>query len=529
MSFERRPGAATRTEAEMTEREPAAIVGKRSLAEAEPAAALAQSPQVDGRELAREMVGKLFLLKEPQAGLPQGAVVVVRDWRVDRDDVLVHEEGDAQEQPTVVKKTSLVAKQANVAGITPYLANPAIEKNVNDRLVRETQYNRFDPIIKKEVDAANAKYQFPDALDPNLVKSMLFEESRMGTSGMHLIDEGSGVKTRFNVGQVIDSHGEALLRLIQNEHPKIYETYQLADLDAALKKANFGMSKEDYQQFAAIKPSGIQLGEYFIRTWSRDVPPLQRPNVTSQFELARKELFKSPDPAKEPDRNNTYEFWIHAMVEWLVVKRKMTKSWAEAARAYNGSGAAAENYKTRVTSRATSANTARAENQAVMPFEKDGAVEQKPIDQPARDDAKPPSSPSVTAPTPAPPETAIALNQVPHARVAPGPRIERLDNIYFTGVVVPATAAAFVVCDVNGYVWHRHTTQPARENGVIHHEPEAFYFTLAAGQYFIFAAYWGIEPDGAKSGTPRKIEHQYVGPLDVLAGDMEWRNRDRRL
>ena len=515
---------------ETTERESSAVVGKRSLAEAEPVAAGAQSTQVDGRELAREMFGKCFLLKETQAGLRQGAVVVVRDWRVDRDDVLVNEEGDEKEEPTVVTKANLVTKQANVAGITPYLANPAIEKNDNDRLVRETQYNRFDPIIKKEVDDANAKHGYTDdPLDPNLVKSMLFEESRMGTSGMHLIDDGSGVKTRFNVGQVIDSHGEALLRLMQNEHPTIYETFQLADLDAALKKAQYGMSKEDYQQFAAIKPAGVQLGEFFICTWSRDVPPLQRPYVTSQFELARKELFKSPDPAKQPDRNNSYEFWIHAMVEWLFVKRKLTKSWTEAARAYNGSGAAAENYKTRVTSRATSANTARTENAAVMPLEKGGAVEQKPIDQPARVDAKPPPSPGVRAPLPAPPEGAVAIGQVPPARVAPGSRIERLDNVYFTGVVVPSTAAAFAICDVKGTVVHEHTTQPAHYNGVIHHEPEAFYFTLPAGQYFVFAAYWGLDPDGARSGLPRKIEDKLVGPLDVLTGDMEWRNRDRRL
>lgn len=525
MSFERRPGVGTRVDAEMADVQPAANVGKRSLVEVEPALAV-QADQVDPRQLAREMMNERFLLARTDGGLREGATVVVKDWRPERDDVLVFEDGDAKETKTVVKKANLVAKQPNVAGIAPYLANPAIEKSDNDRLVRETQYNRFDPIIKREVDAANTRHGYAaDPLDPNLVKAMLFEESRMGTSGMHLRDDGSGVKTRFNVGQVIDSHAAALLPIMKAEYPAIYAKYQLADLEAAFGKPRYGMSAEDYAQFVAQKPDGVGLGEYFIRTWSRDVPPLQRPSVVSQFELARKELFASPDPAKEPDRNNSYEFWIHVMVEWLFEKRRSTKTWEDAVRAYNGSGAAAENYKTRVTARRDGAVKAGQTGAAVMPFEKDGGTQQKPLGQPSLVDVKPPPSPRVSVPGPAP-EGPVELAQVPYVRIGRAMRIERLDIIHYTGVVVPMTAAAFVICDANGDVLDRHTTQPARINGVIHHEPEEQQFTMAAGQYFVFAAYWGIDPEGAMAGKPRKLENQLLGRLDVLAGDTEWRRRD---
>jgi hypothetical protein len=112
---------------------------------------------------------------------------------------------------------------------------------------------------------------------------------------------------------------------------------------------------------------------------------------------------------------------------------------------------------------------------------------------------------------------------VPHVWIAPRMRISRLDQIHFTGVVVPGTAAAFVICDPSGYVVERHTTKPARINGVIHHEPEAYVFTMPAGQYFVFTAYWGIDPEGAQTGTPNRIENRLVGMLEVLAGDDDWR------
>ena len=46
-----------------------------------------------------------------------------------------------------------------------------------------------------------------------------------------------------------------------------------------------------------------------------------------------------------------YDFWIQATVRLLCLKRKGVSSWAEAARAFNGSGPDAETYKAEVTAR----------------------------------------------------------------------------------------------------------------------------------------------------------------------------------
>jgi hypothetical protein len=483
---------------------------------------------VEPAQLAREMIGQRFVLTRAAGGLEQGTTVVIREWRTDRDDVVVYEDGDTAQAETVVAKANLTTKIERVEGMTPYLANPAIEKTRNDALVRETQYNRFDALIKREVDAANAANGYAeDPLDPNIVKSMIFQESRMGTSGVHLDPYDHNVKTRFNVGQVIDSHGEALLHLMKRERPEIYAKYQLDALDAELQKPQYGLAKADYQRFAEIaKASRISVGEVFIQTFSRDVPANLREFQSSQFALARKELFET-HAGGEPDRNETYEFWIHAMIGWLFEKRRAVKSWSEAVRAYNGSGPDAEAYKTKVTSRVTVASAARTAGAAIMPNETDGGAVQKPIADPAKVAPAAPPSPSITAPTPAPPADRVALGQVPYARIGPRMRIQHGDQIYFTGVVVPGTAASFVLCDSVGYVLDRHTTQPARINGVIHHEPEAYVFRWPAGQYFIFTAYWGLEPEGSQAGTPRAVDNHLVGMVEVLAGGEDWRRGGR--
>ena len=82
-------------------------------------------------------------------------------------------------------------------------------KLLNQQLIQETMYNRFDPIIAMEVEAANKAHGLTgtDALDPDLVKAMLFQESELGTSGTHLeVPPSHPVKTRFNLGEEKPGH-----------------------------------------------------------------------------------------------------------------------------------------------------------------------------------------------------------------------------------------------------------------------------------------------------------------------------------
>jgi hypothetical protein len=59
--------------------------------------------------------------------------------------------------------------------------------------------------------------------------------------------------------------------------------------------------------------------------------------------------------AGSPEKNVDYDFWIKAAVRWLFLKRKSVGSWAEAARAYNGGGQRARDYRDAVTGRAAQA------------------------------------------------------------------------------------------------------------------------------------------------------------------------------
>ena len=53
--------------------------------------------------------------------------------------------------------------------------------------VRQMMYNRFDLSIAFWVNHYNRSLRPGVALDPNIVKSIIYQESRMGTSGRHLI------------------------------------------------------------------------------------------------------------------------------------------------------------------------------------------------------------------------------------------------------------------------------------------------------------------------------------------------------
>jgi len=74
-------------------------------------------------------------------------------------------------------------------------------------------------------------------------------------------------------------------------------------------------------------------------------------------------LFASATPALNLD----YEFWIHLAVMWLYEKKKAGMTWAEAIRAYNGSGKRAENYRDAVVRRASAAAGASRQGAEFIP------------------------------------------------------------------------------------------------------------------------------------------------------------------
>jgi Domain of unknown function (DUF4157) len=212
------------------------------------------------------------------------------------------------------------------------------ENLLNQMLVRETMYNRFDYHIAHWVEHYNTTLHPATKLNPNVVKSMLFEESGMGTQGVHLQPQPyswadpvrNPIHSRFNIGQAIDSAGPQQLIMIKEMAPKIFEDYKLADLEAETRARI--MSESDYV------------------AWRN-----------GDFKMAVMEFFSARDQWDRNLMGNTgkdlgedYEFWIRTAVRWLFYKYLSlpTPDWAEAVRAYNGSGLKAQNYKARVMGRA---------------------------------------------------------------------------------------------------------------------------------------------------------------------------------
>ncbi|WP_395834371.1 hypothetical protein [Cystobacter fuscus] len=206
-------------------------------------------------------------------------------------------------------------------------------------LVRQTMYNRFDKTIAKWVDHYSKKLSPSNSLDPNIIKSMAFEESRMGTSGEHLslppydwsTSEHHFLKARFNIIQAIDSAEEQqLLMMEEMAHKEIFIPHGLDKL------------KQEH------KSAGLKRAEFY--SWQG-----------RKFVAAMEKFFKFRDKkglnlmGHSRDLHEDYDFWLRTAIRWLFVKYEgVERDWKEAVRAYNGSGPRAQGYRNRVMARAGS-------------------------------------------------------------------------------------------------------------------------------------------------------------------------------
>lgn len=254
---------------------------------------------------------------------------------------------------TVVKsfeagEQAIAAEQARKGGARPgevarlQVLQQTREKLLNKRLIQSTMLNRFDQSISTWVQHYNRTFGFTKAagkkaaLDPNLVKSMVFQETQMGTSGEHLEDTTESapkVKTRQNLGQMIDSSAAALILIIKEEAPLLVTKHHLENLERDAAAAG--------------------TGEAFM--WGN-----------AGFVAAVTEYFAAV-PAGAPARNVDYDFWVHAAVRWLFKKRGSVSSWPEAIRAYNGGGARARDYREAVVTRAKDAAKAQKAGKVFVP------------------------------------------------------------------------------------------------------------------------------------------------------------------
>ena len=289
-----------------------------------------------------------------------GLDAVVKDF--DRGAQKIEAEKKRKDGPRADEVTRLEGLQANRL------------KLLNRRLIQASMLNRFDASIQKWTDHYNTKFGFTGkkALDPNLVKAMIFEETQMGTSGQHLeVPPSHPVKTRFNIGQMIDTSTMILLELIREDEPGLIATYHLESIEtdlAAAQKELEGLKKvkkPDATQTARI----AQLETLSEVYWERFMWSYRAAGQTKGFREAVDDYFDLPPGST--DRNFDYDFWARASIVELFDKRKGVSSWAEAARAYNGAGARARAYRERVTARMAAAIAAEKAKKPFVPGDPD--------------------------------------------------------------------------------------------------------------------------------------------------------------
>lgn len=233
----------------------------------------------------------------------------IADWQT--------KQGSFKKKPEAWQ-AQMTKKQEELARLEKVLE--AKEQTLSRMLVQQTMFNRFDPVIKRWVDHYNTLLKPKKLLDPNIVKSMLFQESRMGTHGQHLElppydwanPDKHPIRSRFNVMQAVDSSGEQQLVMIEEMAPAVFTKHKLDDLKKEHKQK--GKSESELWTWNGGK-LGTAIQEYMA------IAPGTRLNLMGTRD---KELYLD------------YEYWIRTGVRWLFYKYSLTDDWAEAVRAFNG-------------------------------------------------------------------------------------------------------------------------------------------------------------------------------------------------
>jgi hypothetical protein len=213
-------------------------------------------------------------------------------------------------------------------------------KVVNVLQIQQTMYNRFDPAIARLVAQANAERGLTgkDALDPNIVKAIIFNETEMGTSGWYVGDDdprGDWIINHYNLTQAIDSFGEMYAEYFLQKDPTRTTNFHLANIKRDLYKA------QDRKKVLEAKTTRTTAEQAELDDLvHKSGPPPRFPWEIFFREYpgladAMNDLYMSPGPGAAP-LNKTYEHWIEMMIFELFQKKKNAASWPEAVERYNG-------------------------------------------------------------------------------------------------------------------------------------------------------------------------------------------------
>lgn len=305
--------------------------------------------------------------------------LVIKEWEAVKDKYKSENGKKEWQRQMDVKKTDLADLQykltgtgytsANLPGRLKITNKSGVKKSItpqsvllNKSLIEQTMLNTFDANIVKWVSYYNKQIGIPKKwppLDANIVKSMLYQESHMGTHGTFLLKPPYSIgqrMTKFNIGQAIDSSGPQQILMIKEISPAIHTKFSLDQVTkdmwaaketwAKLDAKGSSRSATEETDFVALNGRSNN-GKHWNNYYTSD----------PRWASAVREFFTETTKA----RNLDYDYWIRTAVRWLFEKKKSEKNWGDAIKSYNGSGDKAKVYKSDVIKRRDAAKAATGE------------------------------------------------------------------------------------------------------------------------------------------------------------------------
>lgn len=401
------------------------------------------SPDLDGDDLAEttftpedlapDMAGLEFVLHAAAdvkvAGAstrhPAGTVVTVVKWDNGKDEIEAKIGGASATvgkeliapKATMYRATITTVNRSYEIAVPLYAANlkarrddllnakatgkPLSYKQLNKQLILEMQLNRLDPLLGRwsaYYDTLIGEPKGWKSLAPGWVKSMMVQESTVGSAGKYLVENaGEPWKTRFNVLQAIDSWGFQQYLMMEELEPGLLKkegldkimddrltlAKEFDKLDAKTTRSTAEEARHTYLKgLKYMYPAARRVPNwwhFFTAYPDVDMKPKRASSApksstggtgttgttgtggtsgTAGGGSTRKKYLQVVKEFLEggtPKRKYDYSFWIRTGVRWLFEKRMGTPGWSDAVRAFNGEGGRAEFYRAVVLTRARAA------------------------------------------------------------------------------------------------------------------------------------------------------------------------------
>lgn len=291
-----------------------------------------------------EMEGLPFIMLADAGRIKKGTVVTMVYYSRMSDFVIVRDKTLFHNRVEKVAKTDIDIHLGKTKGINYYnVGKHGKNKRSSKDNVHEAMYNQFDPQIRHWVRYYNRKLDPKIKADPNILKSMLFQESRFGIFGRHLTlppyvlettKKGATpdyVPSRYNVGQTFDAWAHQQYMMMEEMAPEILKKYGLDQIaDTYMQMDSPSLEQWNPEGVEADQPGAIVRALDEFNTTKKDGENL---NARKSKKDSKNNLFEDYDYMIR----TAARWWFHCY-ETTLPTRPPDGDWVLATKLYNTGG-----------------------------------------------------------------------------------------------------------------------------------------------------------------------------------------------